>query len=159
MVVEKQTEKTVLEYERMVEQDPLELISLYEKVTSKNRTDSSVKELSLYYAKALYFVHRFEDAKEQCLNSIRIAVNNHDYDRLVKHYLILAKCFFHTGEPYRIKACFDISMDYAREAKDGELLVLVCLDFGSYYVSIQAYDQAQNCYETAWKTLQQSSNK
>lgn len=152
------------ELEQLAASDPQEFVSQYAELkqsianSSHSRDAKLLGRLSYLYAKSLFIIHKLGEAKKAALESIPVALNNKDYETLIRHYLLLAKCFYHTDEKHRIKACFEIALEYARQAIDSDLLGFVCLDYGEYHSNSQSWDLAMGCFETALKTIDKSQN-
>ncbi|MDD4310318.1 MAG: sigma 54-interacting transcriptional regulator, partial [Candidatus Cloacimonetes bacterium] len=135
-----------------------EFVQRYDEFLVQFGSDPNVRKLHLWYAASLLRLRRYEEAKAIALTRIVSAAKLNDNEELIRHYLLLAKCFFNTDEKHRIKACFEIAMDYGRKSSDRYLLAKVFLDYSAYQVYLQAYDKALNFLETAWKTVQNSDN-
>ena len=126
----------------------------------KHISDSNeISSLHYLYAESLYSLSRYEESIIESLESIKTAVVSKDYEILVRHYLLLAKNYYHTGEIAKVKTCFEIAIDFGRQSHKCELLGLVFLDYGSYLTSRKAYDLAIEYLDTAWHTIHVSQNK
>lgn len=155
---------TLSELEQLANSDPQGFISQYSTIveaiaTSTQKADIHLTGSASYLlAKALFTQHKLEEAKKVTMKNIPLALKHQDYNVLIKHYLLLAKCFYHTEEQHRIKACFEIAMGYARQAIEPDLLSKVCLDYGTYLTNIHAFKSALSSLDLACKTIVQSQN-